>query len=139
MNLGIYTLIYIYTYTYIYIYICRCKYSYMYVYINIYLYINMEWEREWRHTTLHMFLCLLYCMCVYMYIRMPRGFYQFCIMIGTYSETCFLLPGDPTSCSLTDWRPLLTDFELKNFDGYMKRCGLVCFCMCKDRSNGMEL
>ena len=32
-----------------------------------------------------------------------------------------LLPGDPATCSLTDWRPLLTDFEMKNFDGYMKR------------------
>ena len=100
--------------------VCMCVCIYVCIYICIYIYTDIERERERRHITLYMFRCLLYCMCTYVYLHA----YMF-LSILQYGRNLlrimFLLPGDPATCSLTDWRPLLTDFEMKNFDGYMKR------------------
>ena len=102
--------------------VCMCVCIYVCIYICIYIYtdIERERERERRHITLYMFRCLLYCMCIYVYLHA----YMF-LSILQYGRNLLrimlLLPGDPATCSLTDWRPLLTDFEMKNFDGYMKR------------------
>ena len=103
---------------YLWMYVCMCVCIYVCIYICIYIYTDIERER--RHITLYMFRCLLYCMCIYVYLHA----YMF-LWILQYGRNLLrimlLLPGDPATCSLTDWRPLLTDFEMKNFDGYMKR------------------